>query len=143
MSVIVDTAKDVVKLLNENNFSMDFTAFYEPLPRQDLQSVKRLEVFVTPDSCEWRRVTREAWTRNPVIQVGVLKHIDKIARHTEVPDLLQLVEEISACLTKGVLEHQDVKIVRVSNDPLYHYEHLNQFSCFTSVVSAEYVTGTY
>lgn len=142
MSRVVDIARDVVSLLNENIgvFSMNFTAVYEPYPRQDLQKVTGLEVFVTPDSCNRIRETRDpVWSLHPVIQIGFLKRIDRLNRGTEVDNLVTLMDEVGDYLSdKAPASHPYARLIEFGDRPLYYYEHYYSFSVFSGTLDLKY-----
>ena len=140
MSRIVDIAKDVVDLLNSGTFSMSFNAVYEPYPRQDLQKVFGLEVFVTPDSCNRERMTRgEIWSVHPYIQIGFLKRIDRLNRGSEVDDIVTLMDEVGDYLSDKIPpSHPTAQLIEFGDRPLYYYEHYYQFSVFSGTLDLKY-----
>lgn len=142
MSVSVDIAKDIVQILSEEDFSMKFSPVYEPVPRTDLQSVRGLEVFVTPDNVLRERASRGMWSWKITVNIGVIKHIDKLYRAEDIEQLSGLVDEIALVLSDAVLpSFRSAKPVSFNNTPEYIFDHVHQFSVFTSVLSVVYLVG--
>ncbi len=143
MSVAVDIAKDLVNALAaKNDFSMPFVPVFEPVPRTDIQNVRSLEVFVTPDSVARVRASRDMWEWNVTVQVGIVKHIDKLNRVAEIDAMTTLADEIAVFVADAPLPNVRGAIpVSFQNAPLYYFEHINQFSAFTCVLSVVYKLG--
>lgn len=143
MSVAVDIAKDLVSVLAaKNDFSMPFVPVFEPVPRTDIQNVRNLEVFVTPDSVARTRLSRDMWEWNVTVQIGIVKHIDKLNRAAEIEALTTLADEVAVFAADAVLPNvKGANPVSFMNTPLYYFEHVNQFSAFTCVLSLVYKMG--
>jgi hypothetical protein len=142
MSLAVDIAKDVAHILTEHDFSVSFSATFEPMPRMDIQAVTSLEVFVCPDVVTRDRSSRNVWQLETAIQIGVLKHVRALNRVNEITALTGLVEEIADFIGDARLPNvPTAQAVRFRETPLYLFDHLNEFSVFTSVLSVVYLTG--
>lgn len=141
-SRIVTLAKAVAEHLSNGSFSTPITARYEPVPRMDLQNVRDIEVFVTPDASPRERLDRNAWLVTQVVQVGVLKHINKSNRWNEIDDLTQLMDEISDALSfEELTEYPEAKLLQFDKTPLYFYQHIHQYSVFSGILTVHYQIG--
>lgn len=143
MSVAVDIAKDLVRVMAaKKDFSMPFSPAFEPVPRTDIQNVRSLEVFVCPDSVARTRLSRDMWEWDVTVQIGIIKHIDKLNRAAEVEALTSLADEIAVFAADAVLPSvKGASPISFQNTPLYYFEHINQFSAFTCVLSVVYKLG--
>lgn len=142
MGTAADLCKDVAAVLNAQSFSMPFTAIYEPIPRTDLQSVRSLEVFVCCDLESRERINRAAWKKETSVQIGILKHINKLNRVTEIDAMIALVNEVAGFIGDAPLPNCPwAQPVRFQERPLYHFEHIYQYSVFSSVLSLVYLSG--
>lgn len=146
MSLIIDLCTDIAEALTAHEFSMKFTAHVEPVPRRDIQGVRKLEVFVFPDWETRTRESRDLWTVDHAVNIGVMKHIELASRVEEVCKVMNLVDEITRFILDTRLPHvpqaQPMRLNHQLNQrPYYFWEHLQQYSTFTSVLSVVYKAG--
>lgn len=147
MSIAVELCNDIAEVLNAHEFSMPIHAAFEPIPRWDIQAVRKLEVFVFPDWETRTRKTRDLWTVESAINIGFMKHIDKATRAEETAKLMNLVDEVANFAADAPLPHcpwaQATKFHHKLNQrPFYFWEHIQQYSTFTSVLSLVFIAGT-
>ena len=142
MGRVVELAKAVAAELNGREFSMPFTAKYEPIPRMAMEKITGLEVIVVPSSCARDRESRGNWMLYPVIRIGVMKHISRADRGEEVDALNSLCDEITDYLTERRPALAPwASMSRVLDLPSYIFEHIMQYSVFDGVIGIEYKAG--
>ena len=130
MGRVVDLARAVAAELNGHEFSMPFTAKYEPTPRLSMEKITGLEVIVVPSSCARDRESRGNWMLYPVVRIG------------EVDALNSLCDEITDYLTERRPEQAPwASMSRVLDLPSYIFEHIMQYSVFDGVIGIEYKAG--
>ena len=142
MGRVVELAMAVAAELNWQEFSMPFTAKYEPIPRMAMEKITGLEVIVVPGSCARDRESRGNWMLYPVIRIGVMKHISRADRGEEVDALNSLCDEITDFLTERRPALAPwASMSRVLDLPSYIFEHIMQYSVFDGVIGIEYKAG--
>lgn len=142
MGRVVDLARAVAAELNGHEFSMPFTAKYEPTPRLSMEKITGLEVIVVPGSCARDRESRGNWMLYPVVRIGVMRHISRANRETEVDELNSLCDEITDFLTERRPALAPwASMSRVLDLPSYIFEHIMQYSVFDGVIGIEYKAG--
>jgi hypothetical protein len=129
-------SKQLAENLNGSNFSQPFTASARVLPEYELSVLKNLTVTVVPKSVEIINLTRAASNLEIEIDIAVQK---KITAETDVDveSLLLLVTEIVDFVNRKDID--EAKFIKVSNDPIYSPEHLNEKRLFTSLITVTYL----
>ncbi|MFI4912437.1 MAG: hypothetical protein ACIAQZ_12290 [Sedimentisphaeraceae bacterium JB056] len=130
-------SKQLAESLSGSNFSQPFNASAKVLPEYELSALKNLTVTIVPKSVEIINLTRAASNFQIEIDVAVQKKITtKI--DTDVESLLTLVSEIVDFVNRRNIG--EARFIKVSNDPIYSTEHLNEKRLFTSLITVTYLT---
>jgi hypothetical protein len=132
---IIALADAVAAAINTGSFSMPVTAQRLLLPEFELADLADLKVTVVPKSVEMATLTRQTMIYEVAIDVGIQKKLNGEV-DTELPGLLNLVEEINVFLRKHALS--GAVWTKSSIDPIYAREHLSQSRVFTSVLTITY-----
>lgn len=135
MGLLADIADAVVALLNEGDFSMEFTAERNYSPLFSLSELADIQVVVVPKGLQISPVSRGQIQKTVQVDIGVMK---KLTDSDEMDDLLALVEEIVDYMTRLNLDTPAATWSETANEPVYAQEHLAQFRQFTSVITLTY-----
>ena len=134
MPQIVDIADALVNVLNEEDWSINFTAERLMLPSFELKDLKNLKVSVVPRGVTITQITRDKAAHDYQVDVGIQKKLQK-ADVPEFDPLLQLAEDVAEFFRKKRLTGMlSAMWLKSEIAPLYSPEHLEQYRQFTSVV---------
>lgn len=138
MSESVLLADAVVTELNEQTFSMPFTAERRLLPSFELKELTNLQVTVVPKAIESTNASRVARQSDYQVDVGVQKKLSGDI-DVQLPPLMALVEEIADLLAKRKLTNRPEAVwVGCQNDPIYSPGHLAETRTFLSLLTITY-----
>ncbi len=138
MSLITNISDAVVDLLNNETFSVEFTAERKILPDYELADLQELRVSVVPKARDITGASRSLSTNEFAIDVGIQKKLGSDFE-TEVPPLLAMVDEICLFLSRKSLPSMPNTVwTGISNEPVYAPEHLSEKRTFTSVLTVTY-----
>jgi hypothetical protein len=129
-------SKQLAESLNGSQFSQDFTSSAKVLPEYELSALKNFTITVVPKSVEIINLTRAASNLEIDIDIAVQKKITAQI-DTDVESLLLLVTEIVDFVNRKDID--EAKFIKVSNDPIYSPEHLNEKRLFTSLITVTYL----
>ena len=129
-------SKELAAVLNTGQFSQQFTAAARALPEYDLAQLKSLMVSVVPKSAELINLTRAVTNLEIEVDIAVQKKVSK-ELESDVEGLLTLVSEIVKFVNRKDLEN--AKFKKVTNEPIYSSEHLNDKRLFTSLITVTYL----
>jgi hypothetical protein len=129
-------SKQLAENLNGSNFSQPFTASARVLPEYELSALKNLTVSVVPKSVEIINLTRVASNLEIEVDLAIQKKITAEI-DTDVESLLSLVTEIIDFVNRRNIGQ--ARFIKVSNDPIYSPEHLNEKRLFTSLITVSYL----
>jgi len=138
MSIITNISDAVVELLNNETFSIAFTAERKILPDYELADLQDLRVSVVPKARDITGASRSISSNEFAVDVGIQKKLGSDFE-TEVPPLLALVDEICLYLSRRALPSMaNVVWTGIKNEPVYAPEHLSEKRTFTSVLTVTY-----
>lgn len=129
-------SKQLAESLNGSSFIQPFTASARVLPEHELSALKNLTISVVPKSVEIINLTRAASNLEIEIDIAVQKKVTAQI-DTDVESLLSMVTEIIDFVNRRNIG--EAKFIKVSNDPIYSPEHLNEKRLFTSLITVTYL----
>lgn len=135
MHSVVQVAEAVTNALNEQTFSMPFTAERAALPTFTLEEMQTLHVTVVPREVASSILDRARDEDEVKVDVAVQKKVASAAVE-EVDPLLALVQEIADFLNRR--DMGDATWRKTENKPVYAPEHLREKQQFTSVLTVTY-----
>ena len=142
MGRVVDLASAVAAELNGHEFSMPFTAKYEPTPRLSMEKITGLEVIVVPGSCARDRESRGNWMLYPVVRIGVMSISRGRTARRRSMNSTRSGDEITDFLTERRPALAPwASMSRVLDLPSYIFEHIMRYSVFDGVIGIEYKAG--
>ncbi|HOF18483.1 MAG TPA: hypothetical protein PK082_06210 [Phycisphaerae bacterium] len=133
--MVTNIAQAVADTLNEQDFSVPFTAERVALPEFDLAAMQELHVTVVPRQVDSEVLDRGRDAHDVKVDVAVQKKVASIANE-EIDPLLALVQEIADFLNRRNLDGAIWK--KTENNPVYSPEHLREMRQFTSVLTITY-----
>lgn len=144
MSQAFDLATAIAEALQEasddDQFSMELTATAEWLPRRELSALTEEPIaVVVPVSAELENVGRKITRRMTRIDVAIQAKADTTDAEA-IADLATLAEEVCKFLEHMNPESTGAAWVRAAHSPIFAREIADEFSAFTSVISAWYAT---
>ncbi len=134
-ATILEIADAIVIALNAGGFSQPFIATRNFRPNAKLPDMGPLTVTVTPRGVVTERGTRSMVQRDFEIDIAVQQKLRNINEDDEVETLMTLTEEIADAFSGVAIAGHPV--LRTSNEPIYHPDHLIEFGQFTSVVTVQ------
>ena len=144
ISIAADIADAVAAEINTaavaGAFSFSFTAERHVLPKSDLSKLSGLIVTVVPKSVEVATQTRTMCLRDVSVDIGIQQKLNKEpGLDADVASIGVLADEITNYLRKRVLTDATYAVwVRITNDPVYAVEHLDDDRVYTSVMTVTY-----
>jgi hypothetical protein len=137
---IADAVAAEINAATAGTFSFPFTAARHVLPKTDLTELKTITVTVVPKSVEIATQTRTMCLRDVMVDIGIQKKIAKEpGLDTDVASIGVLADEITTYLRKRTLTNATYAVwVRITNDPVYSVEHLDEHRVYTSVLTVTY-----
>lgn len=135
MSTVIDVADALTRSLNDGEFSLPFTAERLLLPEFELGDMDNLHVTVVPKSIRTSSLGRGQMQRDVEIDVAVQRRYRE-AVPEEIDPLMVLVDEIAEAYPGKRLETYPLaSCLKVTNDPIYAPEHMQEYRQFTSLLT--------
>jgi hypothetical protein len=139
MAVVIEIADAVVKVLNDAQLSLSFTAARHFLPEFNLPEMDTLHVSVVPAELDEEIADRSRDRAEYRIHVAVQKRVTQIdgtgLDTTAIDALMQLVQEIDDLFRhKPLTGYETAHWVKTENKPIYDPKHLKEHGQFTSLL---------
>jgi len=142
MSTAFEIATAIAEALTDSadDFDLDFTAVEEWLPCRELSDLTTDPIItVVPVSAELETLSRAAVKRMVRIDVAIQAKIADTEPDTISP-LAAFAEAVAQFLHFLKLDGVDAIWARGAHSPIFSRETADEFSAFTSIVSAWYMT---
>ncbi|MEX2670923.1 MAG: hypothetical protein WD294_02310 [Phycisphaeraceae bacterium] len=138
MAAIVTLADAVVTQLNAATFDPTVTAERHYRPRVELGDVEDVRVTVVPKAIRTTAATRGAASHEGQIDIAIQQRLsDETA--AAIDPLMDLVQQIADQLLHRRLDAMPQALcVRLTNEPIYAVDHLDELRTFTSVLTVTY-----
>ncbi len=135
MPLITAVADAVVTELNDQSFSLPFTAQRHYQPRYELADLKTLHVTVIPKGLTTGNRGRGGTQREVEIDIAVQQKLSN-ETNTDLDPLLALAEEIAESFQpKRLTAYPNAIWSKTDFRAIYATEHLQQYRQFTSVMT--------
>ena len=138
MSVLEDTANSIVASLEMKDWG-DYSPKIEKkyIPDYQPSELTNMVVCVVPRNTENTMLSRAIEQDMCMIDIGILKKMERKNQAKEIPDMLGLAEETRTYLAKR--DFGLAKYKQISFNPHISEEHLGN-NVFVSILSAQYHT---
>ena len=139
MGTVVELTNALITELNAEAWSQSFVAARHYRPRSAAMELKNLTVTVVPRRFTIDAATREHDLREAQIDLAIQQRLTSESNE-EIDGLLNLVDEITRYFKLRRLAAMPKAIcIKVENEPIYAVDHLDEFRCFTSVLSMTFM----
>lgn len=136
---IFDIAESIVTALNAETFSESFTAELNVLPRFERSETEDLIVTVLPASEDYENETRDSYSIDTTIEIGVQAKIN--AKSADVKKYAGLTKEIADFLFMKNFNNASFR--SISRDPVYDIAGLSDQRVFLSVITVTHKSWHY
>jgi hypothetical protein len=146
IAALADAVKLALNTAVPGTFSQAFTATRKYVPGIALKDMgTTLFVTVSPKSVDVENLTRTRKQKTVEIDVGIQKRLTPACNPTaeagnaEIDPLMQFVEEVVNFFNPARTPIASANFVRVSNDPAFTIEGLDQERTFTSLITVTFI----
>lgn len=133
----IDLANAVVTSLNEDTYSMNFTAVMSLFPFYEIKDLSTLRVTVMPKNLEITRVTRSSSEFNYEIDIAVQKVVD-LSDNSSLINLAKLALSIASNFKNKIYSNLGAACFGQNVNPIFSTEHIQPPSVFTSIVTLKF-----